>query len=276
MEFSGLKATFDRAADQYAAVRPSYPAELVQAVIDLSGLPAAGASILEIGCGTGQATAPFAERGYSMVCLEPGPNLAAATVERFRTFPNVVVETITFEDWAMRQGAFDLVMSAQAFHWIAPEVGLPKAAEALKPTGSLALFWNLVSEEPVTDKTETGITELSEAIQSQYALHAPELIHVRRTNRLEEQVATIEAQMHARTDLVRDMRVLRFPWTERYDTARYIALLSTYSNHIALPDPDRRALFDGIARAIEEHGAGFLVKRYVSALFLARTTLGGR
>ena len=37
-----------------------------------------GARILEIGCGTGQATLPLARRGYSILCVELGEGLAAA------------------------------------------------------------------------------------------------------------------------------------------------------------------------------------------------------
>lgn len=270
--YTGMKATFDSAARQYAAARPSYPTELIQAVIDRARLPKSG-RILEIGCGTGQATLPFAARGYAMLCLEPGANLAAVAAERLQPFPNVAVETVMFEDWPLQEGVFDLVMSAQAFHWVPPEVGYPKASKALKPNGSVALFWNLVPDEPTDVQQETDLVELSGAIQSQYVLHAPELAHVQQENSLETQVATVETQLRSRSDLFCDLSVLRFPWSERYDAERYVALLSTYSGHIALPAERQQALFAGIAWAIQGHKSGFLLKRYVSVLFLARKAM---
>jgi SAM-dependent methyltransferase len=136
-----LRTTFDEVARVYDEVRPGYPEPLVEDLITLSGIPRDG-SILEVGCGTGQATLPFARRGYAMHCLELGPNLAALAAEHCRPYSNVVVENVSFEEWPLRLGQFDLVLSAAAFHWIPPDVGYPKAAAALQDGGSLALLWN--------------------------------------------------------------------------------------------------------------------------------------
>src|SRR4029450_804296 len=46
---------------------------------------------------------------------------------------------MSFEAWPVQRQAFDLVLAAQAFHWIAPEYGCAKAADALKPGGALAI-----------------------------------------------------------------------------------------------------------------------------------------
>ncbi len=63
------KTVFDQAARDYDEVRPGYPQELIEDIISISAIPEDG-RILEIGCGTGQATIPFAKRGYSMTCLD--------------------------------------------------------------------------------------------------------------------------------------------------------------------------------------------------------------
>ena len=60
-----LRTIFDQAALDYDEVRPGYPEELIEDVISISAIPKDG-RILEIGCGTGQATIPFAKRGYSI------------------------------------------------------------------------------------------------------------------------------------------------------------------------------------------------------------------
>jgi ubiquinone/menaquinone biosynthesis C-methylase UbiE len=57
-----LRSTFDRTALLYDKVRPGYPEELFEDVVSLSGVPAGG-RVLEVGCGTGQATLPLARRG---------------------------------------------------------------------------------------------------------------------------------------------------------------------------------------------------------------------
>ena len=66
-ERTKLRGVFDEAALLYHEVRPGYPEELFDDVVALSGIPSGG-RILEIGCGTGQATVPLARRGYRGYC----------------------------------------------------------------------------------------------------------------------------------------------------------------------------------------------------------------
>lgn len=67
---------FDWVAEFYAAYRLDYPDVLIECVISLTGIHNSG-KILEIGSGTGKATALFAQRGYSILCIEPGENLVS-------------------------------------------------------------------------------------------------------------------------------------------------------------------------------------------------------
>ena len=62
-------------------MRPSYPAVAVDACFRLGNLES-HARVLEIGCGTGQATILFAERGCSIVGLEPNERLADIAHDR--------------------------------------------------------------------------------------------------------------------------------------------------------------------------------------------------
>ncbi len=137
--------SFDRVAEIYDAFRPDYPEELIETILRKSRLPQTG-KILEIGSGTGKATLPFARRGYSILCIEPGENLARVAQEKLRDWPLVKWEIATFQDWHVQEQAaekFDLVISAQAFHWVPKPAGFFKAANALKKNGFLAIFWNM-------------------------------------------------------------------------------------------------------------------------------------
>jgi 16S rRNA A1518/A1519 N6-dimethyltransferase RsmA/KsgA/DIM1 with predicted DNA glycosylase/AP lyase activity len=73
---NALSRQFDDAAQLYDEVRPRYPAEIVEHIVAFAALPANG-RVLEVGCGTGQMTLPFAKRGYAMVALDQGERLAA-------------------------------------------------------------------------------------------------------------------------------------------------------------------------------------------------------
>ena len=117
------RTSFDRAARLYDEARPGYPEELVADVVALSDIPEGG-RILEIGCGTGQATLPFARRGHRMLCLDIGPEMAAVAAENLRSFPGVEVRAQAFEDWQPDGELFDLVLSGTAFHWVDQRVGL--------------------------------------------------------------------------------------------------------------------------------------------------------
>ena len=132
---------FDGVAHLYETYRPSYPTELIDDIVAISGSQSE-AKILEIGSGTGKATRLFAQRGFSILCLEPGQNLIEVAKERLISYPRIRFERSRFEEWEAGQRKFDLLISAQAFHWVPPKVRFVKAASVLKPHGHLALFWN--------------------------------------------------------------------------------------------------------------------------------------
>ena len=72
-----LRVTFDQAAELYDRARPGYPPALFTDLAELAGI-GPGCRVLEIGCGTGQATGPLAKRGCQVVAVELGAALAAA------------------------------------------------------------------------------------------------------------------------------------------------------------------------------------------------------
>ncbi len=71
-----LRRIFETVAQLYDRARPGYPPELFDDLADMARLRS-GSRVLEIGCGTEQATRPLAERGYKVVAVEIGPELAA-------------------------------------------------------------------------------------------------------------------------------------------------------------------------------------------------------
>ena len=132
-----LRTLFDGVADLYDATRQSYPDEVVGAMLTTAGVTA-GASVLEIGCGTGQLTARLAARGLEVTALDIGPSMIRAA-RRNVTDPRVRFVCTPFEDFAGGDG-FDLIVSATAFHWVDPDVAWTKAARLLQAAGWLALL----------------------------------------------------------------------------------------------------------------------------------------
>ena len=62
-----------------------------------------------------------------------------------------------------------------------------------------------------------------------------------------------------------------YPWTQTYSSKQYIKLLNTYSDHIALPDKNKRLLFEGIVNLIETKYNGQITKHYEAVLDLRET-----
>ena len=103
---------------------------------------AVGSKLLEIGAGSGKATAQFADFGFEIICIEPGANLAEKGKERFKN-KNIKYIVSPFEDYDEPLEYFDAVISAQAFHWISQPIGYEKCSRTLKKGGYLAPFWKL-------------------------------------------------------------------------------------------------------------------------------------
>lgn len=254
-----LRTTFDDVANVYDEARPGYPEQLIEDVIALSEI-GPGGRILEIGCGSGQATLPFARRGYAMTCLELGENLAALAAEHCRPYSNVEVVPISFEAWRLQAKRFDLVLSASAFDWIPPEIGYPKAAAALREGGSLALFWHdhLGGETAFFREA----MELRRRTAAQLADEATVLSPGARLQAIEEEIRA--------SALFGPVTVKRYPWAAEYTAEGYVKLLSTYSAVRSLARETRRTFLDGIGELVEQYG-GVVQTRYLTFLCLART-----
>jgi SAM-dependent methyltransferase len=145
-----LGRVFDEVPELYDRVRPGYPDELFTDLATLTG-STTGAAVLEVGCGTGQATRSLAARGLAVTAVEPGAGTAAVAHRRLDAFPAVEIEVSTFEEWDHRGRRFDLLLSASAWHWVEPSVGWPRAHAVLRPEGWIALLGHVVvrrTDEP--------------------------------------------------------------------------------------------------------------------------------
>jgi SAM-dependent methyltransferase len=138
---------FNEVPELYDRVRPGYPDKLFADLLSITGMDQ-NSSVLEVGCGTGQATRSLAPLLRSVTAVEPGADMAALARRRVAAFGNVTVETSTFEEWNDRGRRFDVLVSAAAWHWVDPSVGWPRAHGLLHPGGWMALLGNVVVRRP--------------------------------------------------------------------------------------------------------------------------------
>ena len=136
----GLKTIFGSVSGQYDSARVGYPQDLINDVILLSGISKEG-KILEVGCGTGKATAMLGEKGYDILAIDISADLIALARKNTRHLPNVRYEVVSFEDADLEPNSFDLIVAAQSWHWTDPEIRYKKAHKILKDSGAIAVFW---------------------------------------------------------------------------------------------------------------------------------------
>jgi len=251
------RCVFNEVAALYDEVRPGYPPAIVDAAVQ-AGLPPGG-RILEIGCGTGQITVPFAARGFSILALEPGEDMAALAARNCRDYPLVTIHNTSFEAWPADGHAFDMVLSAMAFHWIAPDAGCAKAASVLRSGGVLALVWHLDTSEG---------TPFWQATQPIYDAHFhPPEGHTTVISLGERAAGCAEAIR--RCGAFEPVQEVRHAWERTYRDGDYLKLLHTYSDHRTLPEPDRTLFFRAVEDVVDRFG-GVVNRRYETLLLLAR------
>jgi SAM-dependent methyltransferase len=225
-----LKTTFDAVAEVYDRGRPQLPDQLFEDLIALADLQP-GADLLEIGCGSGRTTLRLAERGFRITAVELGANLAAVARRNLVPFAEVRIVVAPFETWDPGGESFDLVYAAASWHWLDPDVRYRKAAGLLKRGGSLAI---ISGGHAFPSDADRFFFE----IQDVYRELGMEPKGEQWPPPLPEDVPDMREEIEG-TSLFGDFESRRYVWEKLYTAEEYIALLNTFSGHIAL-EPDKR------------------------------------
>ncbi|MFI1305093.1 class I SAM-dependent methyltransferase [Streptomyces sioyaensis] len=131
--------SFNKAAAQYAAARPSYPSALLEVIEEFMGRPLAGSRVADVGAGTGIATALLSERGADVIAVEPGDSMAAQCRQ---ALPDVPVVRGDGNALPLADASHDLITYAQSWQWTDTGRSVPEALRVLRRRGALAVWWN--------------------------------------------------------------------------------------------------------------------------------------
>lgn len=117
--------------------RPSYPAVIIDGVLDGLGDPRA-IRAADMGAGTGISARLLADRGVRVTAVEPNRVMReAAGTHALISWVDASAERTTLE-----ASSHDIVLCAQAFHWFEPSAALAEFRRVLTPQGRVCVMWN--------------------------------------------------------------------------------------------------------------------------------------
>ena len=256
MDWKTESEMFNRMVGYYDKYRPGYPQDIVDAIINKASL-ARGSKLLEIGAGSGKATAQFADYGFEILCVEPGPELADKGRERFKD-KNIKFVVSRFEDCSALRNDYDAIISAQAFHWLPQPEGYEKCAAALKDGGYLAPFWNI----EIIHETEFD-SELVEIMQNHKAFTSavPETDYAKR-------METISNGLSG-SGYFQEPEMIHSHWDKDYTADGYFGFVSTGNVFVQNPDAVKQACFTALTKLADKYG-GIIRRHYICELYLAK------
>ncbi|MEJ8652431.1 class I SAM-dependent methyltransferase [Streptomyces sp. MS1.AVA.3] len=248
-----IAESFGSDPERYDRARPRYPDAMVERIV--AETPGA-ADVLDVGIGTGIAARQFQEVGCKVLGVEVDARMAAWAKER-----GLQVEVAAFEAWDRADRVFDAVVSGQAWHWVAPVTGAAKAAEALRPGGRLAVFWNAGQPSP----------DVAEALSEVYRQVMPDAPASRQSTTSSDGYSAFCIRA---ADGIREVGAFgepeqwRFDWERPYTRDEWLDQLPTTGLRAQLPPAKLTEALAGIGAAIDAVGGSFTM-RYTTLVVTA-------
>lgn len=242
---------FEVAADEYERARPDYPAEAIDRLVQELEIRR-GATVLDLGAGTGKLTRMLVPTGARLLALEPVDAMRRTLT---RVLPEVEVIGGAAEGLPFRNEVFDGAVAAQAFHWFRGQAALDEIRRVLKPSGRLALLWNL------RDESAPWVAKLTEIID-RYESGAPR-------ERTGEWRGAFSGSSSFGT-----LHQLRFGHQQRLDRRRLLERVASMSFIAILPPERRREVLEEVGRLADQHvdAQGELVLPYHTDLYWCART----
>ncbi len=251
-----IRLSFDQAVEIYDEIRPSYPAEVFDALFEL--LPSEP-EIMEVGPGTGKATRDLLARGASVHAIEIGSAMAAALRSNLPS-DRLRVTVGDFEQLELAGAGVDAVFSATAYHWIAPPAQTDRPARVLSSGGVVAIVDLIQVDAP----SDVGFFAAAQPIYERYGQgHAGPPAPTR--DQVDPPMRSI-LDADGRFDGV---AVRRYDWDQTYDASGYRKLMLSYSSTQMMDEHDRIGLLDDMASFIERDFGGRVTRPLVVTLTTA-------
>ena len=254
--FGGDPGGYDRG-------RPAYPSRVYELLTARCGLRS-GTATLEIGPGSGLATRRLLALGADpLVAVEPDERLAAYLSEQLRAAGQAIdLRVAAFEEAALAPAAFDLVVSATAFHWLDQPVALAEVGRILRGGGWLANWWNVFGDPIGRDAFHEATRHIMAPLGRPAANPDGQLPFP-----LDAEARLADLRAAGVFDEI-DHEII--PWPARFDPSQIRALYGTFPNVSGLPEPRRSAVLDALQAVAEREFGGRVERTFYTSIYLAR------
>lgn len=271
---------FDTLADAYDERRSGYPPEIVRAAVELAGLQP-GSRVVEVGAGTGKLTEELIAFGVRVDAVEPGRNMIELARRRVNGSSLVRFHVSRFEEVALPTGEFEAVFAASAFHWVEPSLGWAKAADLLRPGGTIALIQPISVRDrdagPVLDELVAAFSRLAPEQAGEFVpLRDEETIRAGAEERRRNVSELWSWLAHPglgvpEAGVLFGPAVLTMVSRARAETAEGLwAVFETTSRHDRLSEPVRAELRAEYVRIIDGHGGVLRSPQFVALVTAQR------
>jgi len=238
-----LGKSFKKVGVSYHLGRRDYPKKLIGDVIKISGVNK-DSLILDVGCGTGKSTIPFAKTGSKIVGIDISDSMLRIAKNLSVKHKNIVYKRVSFEEFISLPNSFDLILMGTAIHWLDPKMVYEKSSKLLRKGGSLALFW-----EPISSLCKKirllGMEEMFIKNCPNYPI-IPASVNY--PNKRSQEVV--------KSKLFSSTIIKKYKFIQKYSQEEFISLINTYSWVISLSKKDR----DKLILEVKEY---FVKKDYI-------------
>lgn len=136
------KSRFSDRAENYAKYRPGYPREVLEFLEENRDLRS-DSVVADVGSGTGLLSALFLESGYRVFGVEPNREMRQAAKGFLGDHPLFESVEGAAEDTTLADESIDLIVVANALHWVERDAARAEFSRVLTPGGQVAVLWSV-------------------------------------------------------------------------------------------------------------------------------------
>jgi SAM-dependent methyltransferase len=137
----GTLQAFTPKVRDYVLSRPDYPHALFD-FLRQAGACSPGASVADLGAGTGLLTRSLLRFDCKVTAVEPNDAMRVACDSALSSYADYRSVPGTAERTGLADHSVDLITAAQAFHWFDVKPARAECLRILRPVGQIALIWN--------------------------------------------------------------------------------------------------------------------------------------